>query len=62
MSDDLIDTARIAAIMGCTREHVTDRITKRPDFPPPEANRTRKLRRWSEAAVRAWMKGERQPA
>lgn len=31
----VIDTAGIAALTGLTREHVTDRIIKRPDFPAP---------------------------
>lgn len=58
-TDDDIDTARIAEILGVTREHVTDRITKRVDFPKPTRNVTRRLRRWSEAQVRAWMRGEK---
>ena len=52
----LLDTAQIAAILGCTREHVTDRITKRPDFPRPEVNLSRRLRRWKEADVMAWLR------
>lgn len=50
----LIDTAQIAEILGLTREYVTDKLTKRPDFPRPRVNVTRRLRRWSEAEVRAW--------
>lgn len=57
--DDDIDTARIAEILGVTREHVTDRLTKRVDFPKPTRNATRRLRRWSERQVRAWMRGEK---
>jgi predicted DNA-binding transcriptional regulator AlpA len=51
----LIDTAKIAQLLGVTREHVTDRLTKRPDFPRPAVNLSRRLRRWSEADVRAWL-------
>lgn len=50
----LIDTARIADILGMTREHVTDRITKRPDFPRPALNLSQRARRWRETDVLAW--------
>lgn len=51
----LIDTGQIASMLGVTREHVTDKLTKRPDFPPPRVNLSRRLRRWAEADVTAWM-------
>ena len=50
----LIDTGTIAQILGVSREYVTDKLTKRPDFPRPRVNVSRRLRRWSEAEVRAW--------
>lgn len=50
----LIDTAQIASILGMSREHVTDRITKRPDFPAPALNLSQLARRWRETDVRAW--------
>lgn len=50
-----LDTAAIAAILGVTREHVTDRITKRPDFPKPFINVSRRLRYWRQSEVQAWM-------
>lgn len=50
-----LDTAGIAAILGVTREHVTDRITKRPDFPKPFINVSRRLRYWRQSEVQAWM-------
>lgn len=49
-----LDTAGIARLLGLSQRHVTDAITKRPDFPAPTMNRSRRLRRWDEAAVRAW--------
>jgi predicted DNA-binding transcriptional regulator AlpA len=52
----LIDTGDIAQMLGVTREHVTNRLTKRPDFPKPAVNISRKLRKWSEDEVRAWMR------
>lgn len=50
-----LDTAAIAAMLGVTREHVTDRITKRPDFPKPFINVSRRLRYWRQSEVQAWM-------
>lgn len=50
-----LDTAGIAAILGVTRVHVTDRITKRPDFPKPFINVSRRLRYWRVSDVQAWM-------
>jgi predicted DNA-binding transcriptional regulator AlpA len=61
-TDNTIDTARIAEILGVSREYVTDRITKRPGFPRPVINVSRKVRRWSEAEVRKWAANAGQPA
>ena len=53
----LLDTADIAQILGLTRAYVTDKLTKRPDFPRPVVNVTRRIRRWRESDVRAWAAG-----
>jgi len=53
----LLDTAQIAELIGCTRAHVTDRLSKREDFPRPRINVSRKLRKWSEVEVLAWAAG-----
>lgn len=50
-----MDTAAIAALLGVTRVHVTDRITKRVDFPKPYINVSRRLRFWRTSDVLAWM-------
>lgn len=50
-----LDTAGIAAMLGVTRVHVTDRITKRPDFPKPYINVSRRLRYWRTSDIVAWM-------
>lgn len=55
-----VDTAGIAALLGCTRAHVTDRLTKRPDFPKPFINVSQKMRYWRLADVQAFMQGKRQ--
>lgn len=54
MTDHLIDTAGIADLLGMSREHITDRVTKRPDFPRPALNLSRRARRWRESDVRVW--------
>ena len=50
-----LDTAGIAALLGCTRQHVTSRVTKRVDFPRPYINVSRRIRYWRTSDVRAWM-------
>lgn len=54
-----IDTAGIAALLGCTRAHVTDRLTKRPDFPKPFINVSQKMRYWRLSEVQAFVAGKR---
>ena len=52
-----LDTAGIAALLGLSREYVTDQITKRVDFPKPFINVSRKTRYWRTSEVHAWMRG-----
>lgn len=54
----LLDTGQIAQLLNVTREHVTDKLTKRPDFPQPRVNLNRRMRRWSEADVMDWLTRE----
>lgn len=58
----LLDTAQIAAMLSMTREYVTDRLTKRPDFPKPRIALNRKTKRWAECDIREWMERHRQAA
>lgn len=58
----LLDTAQIATMLGLTREYVTDRLTKRPDFPKPRFALTRKTKRWAESDIREWMEQHKQAA
>ena len=51
-----MSTADIAALLGLSREHVTDRITKRLDFPKPFINVSRRTRYWRTSDVHAWLK------
>lgn len=52
-------TADIARALGVARKTVTDKWTKRPDFPPPKQRISRKVVRWSADEVQAWATGER---
>ncbi|MDH1379327.1 hypothetical protein N5J07_07630 [Comamonas aquatica] len=51
-----MSTADIAALLGCTRQHVTSRVTKRVDFPRPYINVSRRMRYWRTVDVMAWLK------
>lgn len=53
--DDTINTADIAALLGCSREHVTDRVVKERGFPAPRVNLSQKLRRWDREEVLHWI-------
>lgn len=53
---DPIDTAGIATLLGVCRRHVTERLSKRPDFPRPIINISQKTRRWSRSEVLSWAK------
>ncbi|MEJ3621085.1 hypothetical protein [Brachymonas wangyanguii] len=48
----LLDTQGIAEMFDLSRRHVTNVIIKRPDFPAPVVNISRRTRYWSEADVR----------
>ena len=54
-----LDTGQIAALLGVSRAHVTDKLTKRAGFPAPVVNLSRKMRRWRECDVMAYA-GKRQ--
>jgi predicted DNA-binding transcriptional regulator AlpA len=50
-------TEEIAHFLTMSREHVTNRIIKRADFPKPIINVSRRTRYWSAADVRSWAAG-----
>ena len=54
-----VDTAAIAEMLGCSRAHVTNRITKRPDFPKPFINMSQKMRFWRKTDVLAYIQKKR---
>lgn len=53
----LWDTAEIAAAFKVARRTVTDKWTKRPDFPAPRQRINRKIVRWSAEDVQKWATG-----
>ena len=53
----LVGTQDIAQYLGLSREWVTDNVTKRPDFPQPVINLSRKTRKWSWEDVIKWAQG-----
>lgn len=55
----LLDTGQIAKLLGLKRPYVTDKLTKRPDFPKPVVNASSRLRRWREADVALYMSNGR---
>lgn len=57
-----LDTGQIAEFLRVTRKHVTNRLTKSPDFPRPVIDRGRRLRFWLFADVEAWARGQSRPA
>lgn len=61
-NDELIDTGGIAALLGVSRAHVTDRLTKAPTFPPPVIDLSQRLRRWDRAEVLEWLRSHQSRA
>lgn len=51
---DLLTTADIAEDLGLNREYVTDKLTKRPDFPPPTLRLSQRTVRWLRDDYEAW--------
>jgi len=60
MNDNTINTAEIAELLHVTREYVTDKLSKRPDFPRPVVNFSQRSRRWKRDQIETWAAGTRQ--
>lgn len=58
---NLIDTAGIAELLMVSRQHVTDKITKRTDFPKPAIDVSRRIRYWRIDDVRDYVRKARVP-
>lgn len=46
-----MNTADIAQMLGVTRPHVTNKLTKRAGFPAPVINDSQKTRLWLRSSV-----------
>lgn len=57
-----IDTAGIAQLLGYSRTYVTDKVTKRPDFPKPVIALNQKHKFWNESDVIQWVEKVSQAA
>jgi predicted DNA-binding transcriptional regulator AlpA len=55
---DYVNTADMAAALGLDRAYVTDRVTKRPDFPAPALRLSRKVVLWWRAEFEAWQRAQ----
>lgn len=49
-----IDAAQVAQVLGVSRQHFTDRISEKPDFPKPVVNFSARSRRWRYDQVLRW--------
>lgn len=57
-----IDAGKVAQLLGVSRQHFTDRISKRSDFPRPVVNFSPRSRRWRFDEVLRWRQGQLQAA
>jgi len=60
--DILVGTKEIAAMWSLNREFVTDVLTKKPDFPKPALDFSRKTRRYLRSEVIEWRKAHAKKA
>jgi predicted DNA-binding transcriptional regulator AlpA len=57
---ELLTLDDIAGQMQMRREHVRDKIVKRPDFPRPAFALSQKGRRWASSDVQGWIESQRE--
>jgi hypothetical protein len=55
----LLDTVDLAARWQLSRRYVTDKVTKRSDFPTLRLYLSRKVRKRGEPDIEAWEKRQR---
>jgi predicted DNA-binding transcriptional regulator AlpA len=59
MSEQLIDTSKIATILWMSIKHVREKLVHRPDFPRPALQLSIKTRRWALDDVQSWLEKQR---
>lgn len=62
MKKHTLDTKDIALLLSVSREHVTNRIVKHPDFPKPAINLSQRIRVWNADEVLAYFKKRQRAA
>jgi predicted DNA-binding transcriptional regulator AlpA len=59
LPDALLDSGELATLLGCTRNHFTDRVAKHPNFPRavriPSLSSELGVRRWKRREVLEWI-------
>lgn len=45
---------KVAEFLGITPKHTREAITKKPDFPAPIINTSRRIRFWNADEVKRW--------
>lgn len=51
---ELMTSKDISTLLGVCHRHCVDRIIKRPDFPRPTINISRRIKRWSRTDILKW--------
>jgi predicted DNA-binding transcriptional regulator AlpA len=51
---DLLTTKDISSLLNVNHRHCVERIIKRPDFPKPTVNLSRRLKRWNRMDILKW--------
>lgn len=49
-----IDAGTVSQLLDVSRQHFTDRISKRPDFPKPVVDYSARNRKWRFDEVMKW--------
>lgn len=59
MTDQLIDTSKIAEMLGLSTRHAREFLVHRTDFPRPALQLSIKTRRWALNDVEVWLEKQR---
>ncbi len=54
--------ADIGAMLSMKPEYVTDKLSKRPDFPRPDLMLSGRIRRWKRETIERWIERQEQMA
>lgn len=54
MNEDRWNVELVATYLGLTPKHTRDAVIKKPDFPKPVVNASRRTRLWNAEDVKQW--------